>query len=358
MKIAILSFFSGQNQRGVENWTHEIAQRLTRKGNKLTVFQAGKNIPVSDYQTFIVNLTVDWKKPDFRGSLARRLFADYWSVRIAIFTLKIIPKIWLEGFDILIPTNGGWQVALVRLITWLRGQKMVVVGHSGIGWDDANNLFSFPDVFVALTHEAQKWAKKINPFVKSVVIPNGVNLKTFYPLGKKAKIALPEPIILVVGALEPGKRIDLAIRAVSKLKNASLLVLGKGKLESKIKKLGSQLLGKRFLLTCAPHTELPEFYRACKVFTLPSWRQEAFGIVYLEALASGLPVVATDDSKRKEIIGNAGILVEPTDIQAYALALGKALRINWKDKPRKQAEKFDWERISEKYARLFENLLR
>lgn len=365
MKIAILSFYSGHFERGVENWTDELSRRLASRGHDVVVFQNGDKYHDSNHGTVLIRLKVDWGVKGFRGTLLRRFFIDYWSVKIAIFTLRVIPKIWLRKFDIVVPTNGGWQVALVRLVTWICRRKMVVVGHSGIGWDDANNLWSFPNVFVALTTEAEKWAERVNPLVKTVFIPDGVDLERFSPCGEKANIFLQKPVILVAGALESGKRIDLTIKAVSKLENASpdligasLLVLGRGSLDGKISKMGNKLLGKRFLLTHVAHADLPKYYRACDLFTLPSWRHEAFGMVYLEAMACGLPVVATDDPKRKEIIGDAGILVDPTDITKYSLSLGKALGMKWGDKPRKQAEKFDWEKISEKYENLFKSLLK
>jgi len=102
--------------------------------------------------------------------------------------------------------------------------------------------------------------------------------------------------------------------------------------------------------------EIPKFYRNSDLFTLPSNEFEAFGIVYLEALASGLPVVATDDALRKEIIRDAGILVNPEDIDVYAKALEKALKTDWGDKPRNQAKKFSWDKVVKKYESLFQEL--
>ena len=94
---------------------------------------------------------------------------------------------------------------------------------------------------------------------------------------------------------------------------------------------------------------MPEVYRGADVFTLPSWEREAFGLVYLEAMASNLPVVAPDDESRREIIKDAGILVGVTDVDLYAKALKEAAEKNFGDKPRRQAEKFSWDKISKEY---------
>ena len=95
-----------------------------------------------------------------------------------------------------------------------------------------------------------------------------------------------------------------------------------------------------------------------ELFTLPSWGREAFGIVYVEAMASGLPVVAPNDPPRREIIGDAGIFVnDVNDQQNYGDAIQKALSKKWGDIPRKQAEKFSWDKIAAQYEKLFKQLL-
>lgn len=357
MKIAIFSFYSGYWERGVENWTDQLATRLSSK-HQVVVFQNSPSKQTSNYQVKSAGLKVDWDRKDTASSLFRLFFVDYWSLLVARFTLKFFPMLLKEHFDIIIPTNGGWQVAFLRLLTWLRGGKIVVVGHSGLGWDDRNNLWSFPDVFVALSSRAEKWARRVNPLVRIAVIPNGVDLSLFTPKGKRVKIPLQRPVILMVGALEPGKRMDLAIEAVSRLKRGSLLILGRGLEEKRIKKLGKEKLGDRFLLRSVSFKEIPMYYRSADLFTLPSWENEAFGMVYLEAMASNLPVVATNDELRHEIVGDAGILVDPTDIDAYAQALQLALKTNWGDKPRAQAQKFSWEKVIKEYEKLFADLVR
>lgn len=364
MKIAIISFYSGQMERGVERWVDEIAGRLSNN-QKVIVYQNKKEIKKNSYKILAKNINFDESLKDrkltsrFDLNIVKRFFLDYHSRKVAEFTIKILPELWRERFDIVIPTDGGWQVALARIVTWLREGKMVAVGHSGQGWDDRNNLWSFPNVFVALSKPAARWAKKVNPFVKNVVyIPNGIDLEFFNPRGKKARIELERPIILTVGAPEKGKRLSLAIDAVSKLGKGSLLILGSKYEEKKIKSFGDELLGKRFSMKSVSYKKIPDYYRAADLFTLPSWGREAFGLVYLEAMASGLPVVATRDESRQEIVGSAGILVDPTDVDAYAKALDKALTTNWRDKPRRQAEKFSWDKITKQYEDLFERLVK
>jgi glycosyltransferase involved in cell wall biosynthesis len=198
----------------------------------------------------------------------------------------------------------------------------------------------------------------MNPFIQYKYIPNGVDLTKFKPNGEPYKIGLKKPIVLAVGAFTEQKRLDLVIKAVSKLKNVSLLVVGSGgEQKDKIYDLGIKILGKdRFKLISIPFNEMHKVYRTANVFTLPSKSSEAFGNVLVEAMATNLSVVATDDPIRYEIVGEGGLLVDPTDINEYAKVLRKALDIDWGDIPRKQAEKFSWDKIAEQYEELFKTL--
>ncbi len=265
-----------------------------------------------------------------------------------------------KKYDIIIPTNGRFQVVLVRIISWLTGAKMIVSGQSGMGWDDRVNLYSFPDAFIALSKKAMNWAKSVNPHVKVIYIPNGVDLDKFKPGGNAYKTGLKKPVILCVGAFTAQKRMYLSIKAVAEIPEASLLMVGGGgELKEKLQGYGEKVLGKeRFKLMSVPFEKMPEVYRAADVFTLPSGPSESFGNVLVEAMATNLPVIATDDPVRREIVGDAGILIDPTDTGAFAKAIKFALGKKWRNTPRTQAEKFSWDSIAKKYEDLFKEIIK
>lgn len=286
----------------------------------------------------------------FVYELSKRLSANH---EVDIATSLNIKNILRKKYDLVIPTNGRWQVLFVRLVTWLYRGKMIVSGQSGVGFDDRVNLYACPDTFVALSTKALNWAKKINPLVLSVHIPNGVDLTKFKPEGEVFKTGLKKPIILCVGAFTEQKRIDLVIKAVARLPGVSLVVAGGGgDKKSEIEKMGDEMLGKRFETISVPFEKMPDVYRSVNVFTLASHSSESFGNVIVEAMASGLPVVATDDPIRREIVGDAGILVDPTDTDSYARALSTALSQKSPGKAVSQAKKYNWDIIANQYEEL------
>ncbi len=328
MKIAFLNIYHGIVERGSEVFVENLSQKLAQN-HTVRVFHQDINTPIRKSQDFLYDLSV------------------------FLFTLSSLPQLWKEKFDWIIPINGRLQVLLVRILRFFRGGKILISGHAGVGAEDKwNILIGKPDIFVALSPTASAWAKKINSRTK--YIPNGVDIENFSPNGRKATIPLKKPIVLVTSALLPYKRVELTIEAVSELKNTSLLVIGDGPLKNKIENLGNNKLQNRFLLIPkVSYREIPSYYRSVDVFTLPSRESEAFGIVYLEALATNIPVVAPDDENRIKIIGNAGIFCNIENTKEYSKAIEKALNTNWANIPRREAEKFSWEKIAKKYEEIF-----
>lgn len=337
MKIAFLNYY--QANRGLETFVQELSSRLS-KNHRVLIFKGRQD-------------TASVRDPI---SPRQRLFLDADSIKICKWTLKNLYRLKNFKPDVVIPTNGGWQALIISIFTKLTGARMIIAGQSGPGWDDRWNLLVKPSVFVALTQKQRRWAVKATPWFKHKIvrIPNGVDLEKFNPAGKEIKLKLEKPIILVTAATVPSKRVEQGIAAVSRLKQGSLLLLGNGPQNKKTDEIGYKLLGKtRYQRLAVPFVQMPNYYRSADLFSLCSVSTEAFGIVYLEAMATGLACVATDDTSRREIIGKAGIFVKnPDDSNEYSLALKKALKKTWGDLPQKQAQKFSWDRIAQKYEKL------
>ena len=343
------------NEGGVERWVQEVADGLSKE-NSVEVFQNRRLKNKKDYNQIVFNVEYDSSKGDNLHRF-KKFFLDYQSLKVLQFTLKIIPRLALRKYDIVIPTDGGWEPAIVRILTWIKRFKMVIVGHAGIGWDDANNLWCLPDVFVALSEKALKWAEKINPFVKCIYIPDGVDINKFTPHGLKFKTKLSPPIVLAVGALSKEKGIDRIIRAVSKIPEASLIVCGKGPQRTNLEIEGNRLLGNRFELISASLEDMPRIYRSADLFVSASTSGMAFEMVISEAMSSGLPVIVNDDPIRRGIAGNVGIYTDAGRVEELQRAIRKAIGANAKFLSRNQAEKFSWTGVVASYQKTFEKLL-
>lgn len=352
-KIAFISIYSGIVDRGVESFVYELSERLAKKYN-VSVILSGSSTKRNNIN--FINISSNAQIPTSSKGIAGKFYLDKQSLQILFFTLKCIPTLLREKFDVIIPLSGGWQTVIIRLMTKILNIKMIIAGQAGIGSFDAWNILFRPDIFIALTRSQKDWGNKLSGEVNVEYIPNGVNLTTFNPKISPANIQLKKPIVICASALVPYKRVDLTIKAIAKSKTLSLLVLGGGEMQGQIDSLGKRLLKNRYLRLNVNYSQMPSYYNAGQIFTLAS-SSEAFGISYIEAMACNLPIVTTNDSTRQEIIGKAGILTIPSNIKQYSADLILASRTNYRNIPYDQALKFSWNKIAQMYSTILKSII-
>lgn len=352
-KIALIHPAVGDTIGGSQIIVLELAKRLkekcdvkilsSKKANELcrpiscvTRGQALKNSKYDKLRYFIGNFA---SKPE--------VFIEHLT--------SFFPTVWelLKGkYDVILPNNDWGGLMAASLVRQIKRTPIIFTEHNRLaegGKNTRRNLFFRPDKYVVYTNELKYWLKKYYPEVKASFIPVGVDFDRFNPNVEPAEINLQRPIFLASMIHQKDKRLDLAIEAVSLLEKGSLILLCPSENIIELTKKGEKLLGKkRFKITCIPHEKIPSYYRACDVFTLPS-QAEPFGLAYLEAMACNKPVVTTNDYYRMDIVGDAGILCDVTDIEEYSDALQKAYETDWGDIPYTQARKFTWEACADKY---------
>ncbi|OGL43034.1 MAG: hypothetical protein A2161_01195 [Candidatus Schekmanbacteria bacterium RBG_13_48_7] len=169
---------------------------------------------------------------------------------------------------------------------------------------------------------------------KCCIIPFGTDIDRFSAIGlnpvKTIKIRnlFNNPLILFVGRLVPYKGIDILLEAISDL-DVSLIIVGKGPLKNSLFNKASELgIQNRIWFTGdIPDSELPSYYHACNIFCLPSvGKNECFGIVQMEAMAAGKPVISTKlptGIQTVNIDGETGFQVIPGSVSS----LKRAIRI-------------------------------
>lgn len=209
---------------------------------------------------------------------------------------------------------------------------------------------------------------------KCVVIPFGIPTERFAPapglLARAAELrsAHDRPVVLFVGRLVYYKGVDVLVRAMADVP-ADLVCIGRGPLEPELRELASGLgiADRVTFLPPQPDEELAAWFRAADVFCLPSVaRSEAFGLVQIEAHASGTPVVSTDlptgvPFANKD--GVSGLVVPPGDSGALAAALRRLvtepdLRARLGEQARERAlAEFTVERMVRDTVRVYEDVL-
>jgi rhamnosyl/mannosyltransferase len=141
----------------------------------------------------------------------------------------------------------------------------------------------------------------------------------------------PDGMVLAVGRLVPYKGFDILIRAMKRI-DAKLLLIGTGPLDEELRQLAiSEGVGEKVLMP-GRVDDIRPYFAAASIFVLPSvTRAEAFGIVQMEAMAAGTPVINTNiDSGVPEVSihGQTGITVPPGDVSALSNAMQMLLDQN------------------------------
>jgi len=211
---------------------------------------------------------------------------------------------------------------------------------------------------------------------KITVAYPGFNDKQFYPVKDQDKISLvlkkygiDMPYILYTGTIQPKKNLVRLIEAFRKIEGLKLVVGGKYSGEGRQAWMTKEILdvpkkfgidNKVIFTNFIPSEDLPILMNGAVAYILPSlW--EGFGIPPLEAMACGTPTIVSNVSSLPEVVGDAGLLVDPYSIdeieQAIRLiSIDKKLHARLAKKSLEQAKKFSWEKMAKSVIRVLENV--
>lgn len=247
---------------------------------------------------------------------------------------------------------GGWTLAAVRRMT---GARLLDYAHSSHpGWE-LPFARRRPDAFVTANPELAEMIRRDVPGLRVEVIPQGVDCDLFRPGAEPWDLTPTRPIALFVGALSPEKRPDLAVRAVAETE-MSMVIAGEGPLQGEIDALAASALGSdRYQRVSLDRSELPRLYAAADVVLLTS-PLESGALAVLEALACGRPVVTAADRIRRELVGNAGVLVADQTVSAYGEGIRKALDTDWGHRPRERALHYSIDNQAARFGDLIQDL--
>jgi len=364
MKIAFVMPGVGIFGRGAEAFVVELCAALhDRHGFDVTLYCRG-DAPVPHRKVRALPRDTRWINALYRSTrLGRKVFDTFFldplSLEWYTAALSALPSLWRGGYDAVVMEGGLVGAWCCRLLRRFKGVPFVDIAHGqDPKWEGAFAR-QRPDRVVAFTEAARRMILEQAPRAAVTVIPHGVDLdvfRRFRPDAAPVALDLQRPVILCAGAVDAHKRMDLAVEAVARLGQGSLVILGEGPEAESVDRLAAGRLGPgRYLRRVVPRAEMPGWYAAADCFTLPS-RTESFGLTYLEAMACGVPCVAPDDAVRREVIGDGGICCDVTDPEGYTGALAAALDRDWDEIPRRRAERFPIAATIDAYAVLFREL--
>lgn len=195
------------------------------------------------------------------------------------------------------------------------------------------------------------------------IIPNGIDWEHFSkpPAEPLTKFKDGKFNILFVGRLEKRKGLIYLLKAFSVIKekypNTRLIIVGPG---TRLRKAFEKFIVQNNIADVTftgfiPYQELPAYYNTADLFCAPSTGGESFGIVLLEAMAAGKPIIASNIEGYLSVLasGEEGLLVPPQDVSALAdgiekLMADRELRLKMGEKGKLKAEQYAWHRVADK----------
>jgi glycosyltransferase involved in cell wall biosynthesis len=363
MKIAQITPYYYPHIGGVEYYVKNISSALKDRGHKITIYTShyGKEIKRTEKIDGIkvkrikqlVNIFSTPVTPNLKSIIKGSNFDIYHSHAPPPLTPYYVvkglknrdkPHVLTYHCDLELPTRLGFFMTNIYRHT-----------YGNYTLKNVDEIFVSTETYAATSRSVWKHNAK--------VIPLGVDTERFHPgvqgkrIRKKFNLGKSK-VVMFVGRLTLHKGVQHLIDAAGIYRKAKYLIVGSGPKESYLKKRAAASPNRKNIIFTGKATDdqLPEYYGACDLLVLPSVsRLEAFGLVMLEALSSGKPVVTSDMPGMREVVvdGVDGYLAEPLDPRDIATKIEKVFsdpenaRKLGEAGRRKVVDKFTWPRIAE-----------
>ena len=370
MKIALVSPYDFAYPGGVTNHISHLEHHFTKMGHEVKIVA-----PASKAVSNLGDRFIPIGKPrpiPVSGSIARITISPWLSSKI-----KAVLK--QEEFDIIHLHEPLMPMLCTTVLRLSRTPSIGTFHASGArAWYDYGSpiaklflkkWFRKLDGKIAVSELAMNCICKHFPGYYNI-IPNGVDLEHFSPdVSPIDEFRDGKLNILFVGRLEKRKGLNYLLKAYKQVKqeipDTRLIAVGPGtrlrrKYEKQIKQSG---LRDVVFAGYVSYDELPRYYKTADIFCAPATGWESFGIILLEAMAAGKPIIASNVEGYAGLIshGVEGLLVPPKDAKELTRSLisllrDEALRQEMGAKGKLKAREYAWEEISQRildyYARV------
>ena len=330
-----------------------------------------------------ITLAASWLGNLGLGSRARHLAILF---AVPLFTLAATWRVWRSRGSKIVLSHGDSLVGDVCVVHAVNRASLAEKRRMGhyrwllnpsnlwVAWRDWRMLRG--DRYrriVAVSERVRKQLKKYYhvPDERIVTIPNGVNLSRFNPGNARSRAAVrlsfgvPRnvPLLLFVGSQYRLKGLELAIRALAEMDTEAYLLVVGTDAATPFKRLAEQLGISRRVIFAGVRSDLPVIYPAADAFVFPTL-YETFALVCLEAMASGLPVLASPVGGIEDYLrdGENGFHIErdAADIAAKLDRLlgDSELHARIRERGLATARNYSWTKIARQYLNLFDELIR
>jgi len=402
-RVAMISYHTsplaplgGSETGGMNVYVRHLSRELGRRGFLVDVFTRRQDASTPDViedgeNVRVVHLEAGPRRPVDKGRLHQHLgefeenlvgFASAQGGQGLTYDL-LHSHYWLSGW-VALRLQERWglpHVTMFHTLGEVKNRARITEREAPLRIGVEQRLARQADRIVcASQHEKHLLARLYGADPERIaVVPCGVDLNLFRPQDKEAArralgppLAGDERIILFVGRIEPLKGIDILINAVAQLGEESdfhVLIVGGDRRSrqqvSHLQELASDLgIGERVcFLGAVDHEQLPLYYNAADVCVVPSY-YESFGLVALEAMACGTPVVASRVGGLTGTVrdGETGYLIswrcpEPFAERLELLLGNEALRRRFGEAAREVVERYRWANVAEAVVGLYRELL-
>ena len=372
MKIALVSPYDFAYPGGVCNHISCLEQQITRMGHEVKIIA-----PASKFVPTFGDRFIPIGKPrpvPVSGSIARITLSPWLSFRIK----AVLDR---EHFDIC-HLHEPLMPMLCTTVLRLSSAANVGTFHASggkpwysfgtpIGKLILKKWFHKLDGKIAVSPPAREYVSKYFPG-DYTIIPNGVDTKHFSPDALPIEEFIDGKLnILFIGRLEKRKGLDYLLEAYKRVKpeipDSRLIVVGPGirlrhKYEKRVRRSG---LKDVVFVGYASYRDLPRYYKTADIVCCPAIGWESFGIVLIEAMAVGKPIVASNIKGYASVLTNGveGLLVPPKNAEKLAEALislmsDESLRQQLGANGWHRATEYSWESVAQRVLDYYVRVLK
>ena len=366
MKVGLVSPYDFASPGGVNDHVRHLAIQLQQLGHETRIFAPSSRADVDFDSARFYRIGTPIAIP-VNDSVARITLSFHLANQVAAIVAD-------EGFDVLHfhePLMPALPITMLRMSNTANVGTFHAFARSNVGYFYGRPLLQ-PYLehlhrAIAVSEPARAFVQRYFPAFPMRVIPNGVDVSVYRPGLAPIRHLRDECLnVLFVGRLEKRKGLgDLlrAYRAMSmRIPQTRLIIVGDGPLRGRVESyVARHRLPNVVVAGYVPDSVKPRYYNSADIFCAPATGAESFGIVLLEALASGLPVVATEVPGYMSVLesGRDSVTVQPKNWRELAaslviLARDAELRRRLSDYAIQKARRYSWELVASEVIEVYQ----